>query len=72
MAVSTASGTHVIAGDAVFAYVNLEPASPTLRFTIMGRVMDILTACPRSKLSSNEVASPPGHDLAVFNRDTYA
>ena len=73
VAVSTASGTHVIAGDAVFAYVNLEPASPTLRFTIMGRVMDILTAW-----SSIEAVVErggivlPGHDLAVFNRDTYA
>src|SRR3989339_2114884 len=42
VAVATEAGVHVIAGDAVFSYANLVPASEHLPFTVMGRFSDIV------------------------------
>lgn len=72
VAVATSGGVHVIAGDAVFAYENLEPETVHLRFTIMGRFMDIVA----SWRSLEEIVRRadvvlPGHDSRVFDAQVY-
>jgi N-acyl homoserine lactone hydrolase len=72
VAVATKGGVHVIAGDAVFAYDNLEPASEHLPFTVMGRFMDIVA----SWRSLEEIARRadvvlPGHDSRTMEVDVY-
>lgn len=72
VAVETTEGTHVITGDACFAYVNLERASPTLRFTIMGRVIDLLAAWRSLEVIAERAAVVlPAHDETVFALRSY-
>jgi N-acyl homoserine lactone hydrolase len=72
VAVNTEGGVHVIAGDAVFSYDNLEPADDNLKFTIMGRFMDIVA----SWRSMEEIVRRadvvlPGHDIRVMDFEVY-
>lgn len=72
VAVNTEGGVHVIAGDAVFSYDNLEPASDHLAFTIMGRFMDIVA----SWRSLEEIVRRadvilPGHDSRTLDVEVY-
>jgi N-acyl homoserine lactone hydrolase len=72
VAVNTEAGLHVIAGDAVFSYDNLEPADENLEFTIMGRFMDIVA----SWRSLEEIVRRadvvlPGHDIRVMDVEIY-
>jgi glyoxylase-like metal-dependent hydrolase (beta-lactamase superfamily II) len=72
VAVDTDHGVHVITGDACFAYVNLEPASATLRFTIMGRVMDLLAAWRSLEVIAERAdVVLPAHDDAVYDHECY-
>ena len=72
VAVSTTGGIHVIAGDAVFAYVNLEPAGEFLPFTIMGRFMDIYAAWKTLEdITKRATVVLPGHDMKVFDIEVY-
>jgi N-acyl homoserine lactone hydrolase len=72
VAVETEKGVHVIAGDAVFAYENLKPASPHLPFTVPGRFADII-ACWHSleKIARRADVILPGHDMRVMDVDEY-
>jgi len=72
VAVNTEGGVHVIAGDAVFSYDNLEPESGHLTFTIMGRFMDIVA----SWRSLEEIVRRadvvlPGHDNRTMDVEVY-
>ncbi len=72
VAVNTRAGVHVITGDAVFAYVNLEPAGPHLPFKIMGRFADIVAAWHSlEEITRRADVVLPGHDLAVFDSAIY-
>jgi N-acyl homoserine lactone hydrolase len=72
VAVETTEGTHVIAGDAVFAYDNLRPASEHLPYTIMGRFMDICASWHSlEEIVRRASVVLPGHDFRVFDVDTY-
>jgi len=72
VAVQTAKGAHVITGDACFAYVNLEPASEILPFTIMGRVVDLEDAWHSLEaIAERADVVLPGHDEAVFKQPAY-
>jgi N-acyl homoserine lactone hydrolase len=72
VAVATEAGVHVITGDACFAYVNLAPANDTLRFTIMGRVMDLLAAWRSLEvIVERATVVLPAHDEKVFAHARY-
>lgn len=75
MAVDTEAGVHVITGDAVFAYANLEPDGEHLKFSIMGRFADIVAAW-RSleeivRRAQSKETVLPGHDALVFEAESY-
>ncbi|MBM4433255.1 MAG: N-acyl homoserine lactonase family protein [Chloroflexi bacterium] len=72
VAIETNGGVHVVAGDAVFAYDNLEPADENHPFTIMGRFSDIVA----SWRSLEEIVRRadvilPGHDSRALNAEVY-
>ncbi|RJX32501.1 MAG: N-acyl homoserine lactonase family protein [Desulfarculus sp.] len=72
VAVSTSGGVHVITGDAVFAYVNLQPAGPHLPFNIMGRFADIVASWHSlEEITRRADVVLPGHDMAVFDSPVY-
>jgi N-acyl homoserine lactone hydrolase len=72
VAVSTQLGTYVIAGDAVFSYENLRPAGPNLRFTLMGRVMDVVAAWrSMERIVERADLVLPGHDSTVLEAEVY-
>lgn len=72
VAADTDKGVHVIAGDAVFAYDNLEPASPHLPFTVPGRFSDVIS-CWHSleEISRRAKVVLPGHDMRVLEVEEY-
>ncbi len=72
VAVDTEGGVHVIAGDAVFSYENLRPASEDLPFTIMGRFTDIVAAWrSMEEIVRRARVVLPGHDMKVFAAEEY-
>lgn len=72
VAVNTRGGVHVIAGDAVFAYDNLVPASEHLPFTIMGRFTDIIAAWRSlEEIVRRAAVVLPGHDMRVMDAEVY-
>jgi N-acyl homoserine lactone hydrolase len=72
VAVETEGGVHVIAGDAVFAYDNLEPASKHLPFTIMGRFTDIVAAWHSlEEIARRADVVLPGHDMKTTKVKVY-
>jgi glyoxylase-like metal-dependent hydrolase (beta-lactamase superfamily II) len=72
VAVSTRAGTHVITGDACFSYVNLQPASDVVPFTILGRAMDLLAAWRSLEtIVARADVVLPAHDEAVFAHAVY-
>jgi N-acyl homoserine lactone hydrolase len=72
VAVDTDKGLHIIAGDAIFAYDNLEPASPHLPFTVPGRFADII-GCWKSieEIVHRSKIVLPGHDKRVMEVEEY-
>jgi len=72
VAVDTESGVHVIAGDAVFAYDNLQPASEHLPFTILGRFTDIIAAWRSlEEIVKRADVVLPGHDMRTMDVEVY-
>ncbi|MCK4790686.1 MAG: hypothetical protein KAV87_43525, partial [Desulfobacteraceae bacterium] len=70
--VDTEGGVHVIAGDAVFSYDNLDPAGEYLPFTLMGRFMDIVAAWRSLEdIVSRADVVLPGHDMRVLDTAVY-
>jgi len=68
----TRGGTHIITGDAVFAYVNLEPSGEHMPFTIMGRFMDIAASWNSlEEIVRRADVILPGHDMKVFEHEVY-
>ncbi|TET87064.1 MAG: N-acyl homoserine lactonase family protein [Desulfobacteraceae bacterium] len=72
VSVDTEDGVHVIAGDAVFSYDNLDPAGEHLPFTLMGRFMDIVAAWRSLEdIVSRADVVLPGHDMRVLDTAVY-
>jgi len=72
VSVDTEGGVHVIAGDAVFSYDNLDPAGEHLPFTLMGRFMDIMAAWRSLEdIVSRADVVLPGHDMRVLDTEVY-
>ena len=63
---------HVITGDAVFAYDNLQPASEHLPFTVMGRFADIVAAWKSlEEIVRRADIVLPGHDIRTMDVEFY-
>jgi glyoxylase-like metal-dependent hydrolase (beta-lactamase superfamily II) len=72
VSVETEAGVHVIAGDAVFSYDNLEPASEHLPFTIMGRFTDIVASWRSLEdIVRRADVILPGHDTRTMEAEVY-
>jgi glyoxylase-like metal-dependent hydrolase (beta-lactamase superfamily II) len=72
VAVNTDAGVHVITGDAVFAYVNLEPADEHHPFTMMGRFADIVAAWRSlEEIVKRADVVLPGHDIRTMDVEFY-
>lgn len=72
VAVDTEGGMHVIAGDAVFSYDNLQPASEHLPFTILGRFTDIIAAWRSlEEIVKRADVVLPGHDMRTMDVEVY-
>lgn len=70
--VDTEAGVHVIAGDAVFSYDNLEPAGEHLPFTIMGRFTDIVASWRSLEdIVRRADVLLPGHDMRTMKVEVY-
>lgn len=70
--VDTEGGVHVIAGDAVFSYDNLDPAGEHPPFTIMGRFMDIVAAWRSVEdIFSRADVLLPGLDMRTLDTAVY-